>query len=221
MKNIFKKTVASISTLIVGLSLCAFDSDSFKLSDLKNYQREYLSESIGACSTSSTKTYEDYSLITAKESKQYKYIHNNMTVDETTGLLIDEDGFIGVAMGYSFGEIGTRYYVVLDTGIIIPVVKVDAKASVDAPNGCSHSIDSSVIEFVIDTETAYEYFGGKNGYVSDGNLNNNEYFKGNIQDIELVKEEKLEDGVVYEHTQSDPVKGEETKDGVKFIEGGF
>ena len=38
---------------------------------------------------------------------------------------------------------------------------------------------------------------------------------------EEVKDEKLEDGVVYEHTQADPIKDEETKDGVKFIEGGF
>lgn len=220
MKNIGKKIVVALSTMVMGLSLSAFDSDSFKLSDLKNYQREYLSESIGACSTSSTKTYEDYKLITSKESKQYKYIHNNMTVDETTGLLIDEDGFIGVAMGYQFGEIGSRYYVVLDTGIIIPVVKVDAKASVDAPNGCSHSIDSSVIEFVLDTDIALSYFGGKD-YVCNGNLNNSDLLKGNIQDIEEVKDEKLEDGVVYEHSQADPIKGEETKDGVKFVEGGF
>jgi len=41
------------------------------------------------------------------------------------------------------------------------------------------------------------------------------------QDIEEVKDEKLEDGVVYEHSQADPIKGEETKDGVKFVEGGF
>ena len=39
-----------------------------------------------------------------------------------------------------------------------------------------------------------------------------EFFKGNIQDIEEVKDEKLEDGVVYEHTQADPIKDEETKD---------
>lgn len=222
MKNLMKKTVAVLSTLIVGLSLCAFDSEEdFDLNDLKNYQREYLSESIGACSTSSTKTYEDYRMITATGSKQYQYIHNNMTVDETTGLLYDEDGFIGVAMGYQFGEIGSRYYIVLDTDIIIPVVKVDAKASVDAPNGCSHSIDSSVIEFVIDADKAYEYFGGGNGYVCNGNLNNNDLLNGNIVDIEEVKDEKLEDGVVYEHTQADPVKGEETKDGVSFVEGGY
>ena len=221
MKKMIKKLAITLCTLVCGISLSAFESNSFKLSNLKKYQREYLSESVGVCSTSSTKTYEDYRMITATDSKQYKYIHNEMTVDETTGFLYDEDGFIGVAMGYQFGEIGSRYYIVLDTDIIIPVVKVDAKASVDAPNGCSHSADSSVIEFVIDADKAYEYFGGGNGYVCNGNLNNSEFFKGNIQDIEEVKDEKLEDGVVYEHTQADPIKDEETKDGVKFIEGGF
>ena len=113
MKKMIKKLAITLCTLVCGISLSAFESNSFKLSNLKKYQREYLSESVGVCSTSSTKTYEDYRMITATDSKQYKYIHNEMTVDETTGFLYDEDGFIGVAMGYQFGEIGSRYYIVL------------------------------------------------------------------------------------------------------------
>lgn len=221
MKNISNKILKIAGTVMLGLSLCAFDSDDFSLTDLKNYQREYKSESVGVCSSSSTKTYEDYRAITDVNSKHYKQIHEKMTVDDTTGFLYDEDGFIGVAMGYQFGDIGSRYYVVLDSGIIIPVVKVDAKASVDAPDGCSASGDASVIEFVIDSQIAYEYFGGGNGYVANGNLNNYEYLKGKIVDIEKVLDEKLEDGVVYEQTQSDPVKGEETHDGIQVVSGGY
>ncbi|MBR2991464.1 MAG: hypothetical protein IKF51_08435 [Solobacterium sp.] len=214
----------SKSVLIAGLmtlSLLGFKSDEFSLGDLKNYEREYKSESVGACSVSSTKTYEDYRAITDTSSKQYRFIQEHMTVDETTGMLYDEDGFIGVAMAWGFGDIGTRYYVVLDTGIIIPVVKVDAKAFVDAPNGCSHAADASVIEFVIDSGKAYEYFGGGNGLALNGNFNNYEFLNGHILDIELVLDEKLEEGVVYEVEMADTVKETETSDGIQVVEGGY
>ncbi len=192
----------------------------FDVDDLSNYIREYKSTSIGACSTSSAKTYEDYRLITSTGSKQYQYIHNHMTVDDETGLLYDEDGFIGVALAYSFGEIGTRYYVVLDTGNIIPIVKVDAKAAVDASNGCSANDNASVIEFVINTEKAMAYFGSANGLASNGNFNNYPSLRGNIVDIELVSDEKIEEGIQYEASLTDDAtKSDEQGDDVRIIEG--
>ena len=161
-----KKAVCALAASGMFL-LCGFDSATFELDDLKNYQREFQSESIGTCSTSSVKTYEDYRGISNTGSTQYRYIHDHMTVDETTGLLMDEDGFIGAALGYQYGEIGSRYYFVLDTGIVIPIVKVDAKASADAPDGCTAGGDASVIEFVIDSDKAAEYFGqGSSGLVA-------------------------------------------------------
>ena len=146
--------------------LTGYSPADFSLARLKNYKKEFKSESIGACSTSSIKTYEDYRLITSVGSAQYQYIHNHCVVDDETGFLIDEDGFIGVALAYSFGEIGSRYYFILDTGITIPVVKVDAKASVHATNGCSADSNGSVLEFVIDADRAAAYFGGANGPLS-------------------------------------------------------
>lgn len=159
MKKIFKKMTCAIAALsLLLLTTSGFKLEEFSLSQLKNYEREFKSQSIGACNTSSTKTYEDYRMITSTGSRQYQHIKNHMTVDPTTGFLLDEDGFIGVALGYLFGEIGTRYYIVLDTGIILPVVKIDAKASVDATDGCSANLNASVIEFVIDSDVAYDYF---------------------------------------------------------------
>ncbi len=199
-----------------------FKLDEFSLADLKDYQREFKSTSIGACSTSSTKTYEDYRMITAPDSRQYRHIHTKMTVDEETGFLFDEDGFIGVALGYSFGDIGTRYYIVLDTGIVLPVVKIDAKAAVDASNGCSANENASVIEFVIDSDRAAEYFGAANGYASYGNFNNYEYLRGNILDIERVLDEKIEDGVVYTDSLEEEVyKSDEIADDVTMVRGGY
>lgn len=175
------------------------EEDEVMIDNLDRYNKEFKTEDIEVCSTSATKTYMSYKAVTSTRSKQYRFIHSEMTVDEVTGLLYDEDGFIGVALGSSFGEIGTRYYFTLDTGIVLPVVKVDAKASVDAPNGCSHSKDASVIEFVIDSEIAGEFFGvGGNGLVNHGNFNNDDRLRGKIEKIELVLDERLEEGVYYE-----------------------
>ncbi len=218
-----KRTVLTITlTLAAGVLTSGYSADTFKLSDLKNYHKEFVSESIGACSTSSTKTYEDYRAITNTGSKQWQIIHNEMTVDPTTGFLVDEDGFIGVAMGYSFGEIGSRYYVELDTGIIIPVIKVDAKAATDASNGCSANADASVIEFVIDSDIAYAYFGGGNGLANNGNFNNYDALNGSIVDIERVSEERIEDSIVYdEEVSEDILKADEAGDNITLVKDGF
>ncbi len=219
MKNI-KKLLTVISAVVLFLTASGFTHNNteieeestydFDLDALKNYHREYQSVSIGACSTSSTKTYEDYRLINNTGSRQYHFIREHMTVDEETGFLYDEDGFIGVALAYGFGEIGARYYIVLDTGIVIPVVKIDAKAAIHASNGCSANENASVIEFVIDSTKAGEYFVSNNGLASNGNFNNYESLRGNIKDIELVLEDKIESGVIYEDVLSaEVVKSDE------------
>ena len=137
---------------------------------------------IKVCSTSSVKTYMDYKLITNKSSKQYKYIQANMKVNNK-GLLVDKDNYIGVALGSYFGEIGSKYKITLDTGIILYVVKIEEKANQDTIDGCYQKYDDSVIEFVIDTN--YFYL-SENGYIFNGNFNNNKNFKGNIESIEEI-----------------------------------
>ena len=142
---------------------------------------------IEVCSTSASKTYMDYEKITAKSSKQYKYIEAYMEVNEQ-GLLVDEDGYIGVALGSYFGDIGTKYQITLSTGIVLDVVKVEAKSDRHTNNGCEQMYDKSVIEFVIDESIAEDYFGrSKNGYILNGNFNNNKMFKGNIVAIKEVQ----------------------------------
>ena len=215
------KMMTCAAALLGMIVTAGYSPDDFSLADLKDYHKEFRSESVGACSASSTKTYEDYRAITDTASIQWRLIHNDMTVDETTGFLVDKDGFIGVAMGYSFGALGTRYYVELDTGIIIPVIKIDAKAAEHAPDGCSAGHDASVIEFVIDSNIAKEYFGAANGLASWGNFNNYEYLRGNIQDIELVLDEKFEEGIVYEDHLTEEDSELAYGDQVEVIEGGY
>ena len=219
IKRLFTCLLASAGVMTF---MAGYSPEDFTLARLKNYKKEFKSESIGACSSSSIKTYEDYRMITSVNSAQYQYIHNHCTVDPTTGLLIDEDGFIGVALAYSFGDIGSRYYFDLDTGIVIPVVKVDAKASVDATNGCAADINGSVLEFVIDTDIALEYFGGTNGLASSGNFNNCEYLNGNIADVERVTDEPIETGIIYKsYIGADKIKRTEESDHIKMVKGGF
>jgi hypothetical protein len=141
---------------------------------------------LAICSTSKTKSYMSYKAITAKASNQYIYIQEYMTVNEK-GLLVDDDGFIGVALGSYFGGIGSKYKITLDTGNIIYIVKIEAKDDDHTNNGCDQKWDGSVIEFVIDTEIAGEYYGVEsNGFVAHGNFNNIEEFNGNITRIEVI-----------------------------------
>ena len=153
----------------------------------ENRKEEYFTEDIAVCSTSSTKSFMSYKAITNKASRQYHFIQQHMGVDQTSGLLYDKAGFIGVALGSSFGSIGTRYYFTLDTGVVIPVVKVEEKADRHTRNGCEHLIDGSVLEFVIDMGIAKEYYKTKDAnVVVTGNFNSDVHFAGSIIGIKKV-----------------------------------
>ena len=173
-------------------------SDELDINEFVEYEPKYIANEVEVCSKSSTKTYEDYRAITSRSSAQYKYIHEYMMVDEGTGFLYDEDGFIGVALGSAYGVIGDRYYVTLDSGSVLPIIKIDEKADGDTINGCAHNRDSSVIEFVIDTDYAGEFFKvSGNGLIASGNYNNIDIFKGEIEKIEEVTDERNEFYVDY------------------------
>lgn len=155
-----------------------------KVQDYKVEQQMSLkSNEIEPCSTSSVKTYMDYRAITSKTSDQYIYIQDHMHIKD--GYLLDEDGYIGVALGSWFGEIGSKWVITLDTGIEMYVVKIEEKADEHTGSlNCEHLIDHSVIEFVIDTD----YFQvSDNGYIYAGNFNNNEWWNGNIESVRKVE----------------------------------
>ena len=196
MKKMIKIILASLLFFVLaGFKDAEVD---FNIDSLKEYQKAFESEEIGVCSTSSTKTYMDYRAITDRSSKQYKYIRDNMMLDETTGFLVDEDGFIGVALGSYYGVIGDRYYVTLESGVVLPLVKVEEKADGDTDGGCYHYSDGSVIEFVIDVDYADSYFGQYgNGLILSGNYNNYDLFKGKIEKVEKVSDVKRDDYVVF------------------------
>ena len=181
------------------------DTNTFNIDDLRDYQKEYKSEEIEVCASGTAKTYMDYRSTTVRSSRQYKFIHNELTVDENTGFLYDEDGFIGVALGSFYGEIGDRFYFTLDSGVVLPLVKCEEKADGDTDEkGCYHIGDNSVIEFVIDKNYALNYFGRlSNNYVLNGNYNNYDLFHGSIAKVEKVLDEKNEDYITYSNSDSE------------------
>ena len=203
-----KKLFHVLLILIVCISNSGFtffsdEKDSnFNIEDLYDYEKVFAYEEIELCSSNATKSYMDYRATTVVSSRQYQFMHNHCTVDKT-GFLLDEDNFIAVALGSYFGEIGERYYFTLDSGVVLPVVKAEEKADVDTDaRGCYHTIDSSVIEFVIDRNQAKEYFGeASNGLVLQGNYNNYPLFSGNLVKVEKVLDEKNKDTVQYQNTE--------------------
>ena len=132
---------------------------------------------IEPCDNSSAKTYMDYKAITSTTSKQYQFIQENMTI--RNGFLFDQDGYIGVALGSWFGEIGSRWVFRLSSGESIYAVKIDEKDDSHTIDGCRHYLDGSVIEFVIDSETI-QIERHSNGYIAGGNFNNIPWFTGDI-----------------------------------------
>lgn len=138
------------------------------------------------CADGVAKTYMNYKMITAKSSKQYKYIQEYMSVNEK-GFLVDKDNRVGIALGSYFGAIGNKFDIELENGTVLKVVKVEAKDDSHTFNGCEQRWDKSVIEFVIDTDVASEYYGvASNGYINQGNYNNLNEFKGAIKSIYKV-----------------------------------
>lgn len=200
-----KKATIALLSIVVLLIVSGFSFDindnygNFDINNLKNYQKQFECEEIDVCAYSSAKTYMDYRATDLVSSRQYQFIHNNLNVDRQTGFLYDEDGFIAVALGSYYGTIGDRYYFTLDSGVVLPLVKAEHKADEDTDySGCYQKYDKSIMEFVIDSDYAADYFGNRgNGLVLNGNYNNYSLFEGEIIKIEKVLDEPNENLVTY------------------------
>ena len=208
MKKLLVCTLAILMMVIFsGFTLFDNNSNDFDINDLYDYQKEYKSEEISLCSANDAKTYMDYRMTTVVSSNQYQFLNYECTVDKKTGFLYDEEGFIAVALGSYFGKIGDRFYFTLDSGVVLPLVKGEEKDDGDTDGtNCYHTIDGSVIEFVIHDEYAADYFGANgNGYVLNGNYNNYPLFEGSIVKVERVLDEKNDKLVTYQSEQQLPV----------------
>ena len=126
----------------------------------------------------------DYRCITDITSQQYKLIYSDKIIVGEDGLLYDEYGFVGVALGTALGEVGDRFIVELDNGKIIKVIKVEVKSDNDTTDGMYHKTDGSVVEFVIDINKANKTYPT---CINMGSFNYEDKFKGNIKSISKVR----------------------------------
>ena len=131
-----------------------------------------------------TKSYMDADAVTNEDSAQYKLL-SAMHVD-ARGHYETDDGYLAVALGSYYGPVGTKYIIELDSGVTFKAIKADEKADKDVFDGCTHRFDGSMLEFILDSDKAAEYYGVVNGYVCQGNLNNSKEFKGAITSIKRV-----------------------------------
>lgn len=174
--NKFKYLIITILVVILGTNVSANNIVS---------NEYYTLEDLELCSTSEDKSYMSYKTITDKRSRQYKLLQE-LNITET-GLIKDDYGFIAAALGSYYGAIGDRFVFTLDSGVQLYLIKADAKSDSHTHGGCSHTVDHSVIEFVIDEAKAKQYFGvSSNNLVKHGNFNNIDMFKGNIIDSKKV-----------------------------------
>lgn len=142
-----------------------------------------MKEEVYVCNVSSKKPFEDYRMITDVSSKQYQLINSNRTIVREDGLLIIDGEYIGVALGSAYGEIGSKYTMITDTGKEFKVIKVDEKSDNHTTNGCYDS-KGAIVEFVVDMDKAM--YGHANA-MRDGDFNSTEEFNGQV--VQMYKEE--------------------------------
>jgi len=192
--GVFVASFGFSMSIAMGLFEVHMPTKEIKTSDViiaQNYIDEQVTETrieVAMYGDSSTKSYMDYRCITNTASKQWNYIYNSGEITVCNdGFLRTTDGdYYGVALGSYFGEIGSKYVFTLDSGVELKVVKLDEKADKDTcENNYKHKIDGSIIEFVVDS-SKMDYAKGSNGYIYNGNFNNNHWLEGNITKIEKV-----------------------------------
>lgn len=129
------------------------------------------------------KSYMDYRTITDVSSAQYQLIHSDQICVGSDGLLYDNDGYIGVALGSVFGEIGDKFIINTSSGQTIHVIKLDEKSDQDTIDGIYHKSDGSVIEFLVDTDMISASY--PESYTM-GNFNYEDKFSGYVTSVTKV-----------------------------------
>ena len=124
----------------------------------------------------------DYRKVTNKHSKQYKLIKALNICND--GLLRDKEGYIAVALGSRYGEVGDKFIIKLSTGKDIKVIKADEKSDKDTVNGCFHKTDGSMIEVIVKCGVFEKTY--KEASIM-GDFNYSDLFNGSIVKIFKVK----------------------------------
>ncbi|XCH78863.1 MAG: hypothetical protein WHF31_15275 [Candidatus Dehalobacter alkaniphilus] len=134
--------------------------------------KEPVYKTMPVCSTTSTfKSWMDYSKITSQTSRQWKLQQTAKT--DTYGFR-RYNGYYMVAMAKQYGPVGTMYIITLSSGETIYAIIGEIKGATT----CVHQ-DGSMIEFIIDVEKILPIV------KSSGNVN--KVFEGTITEIKVVE----------------------------------
>lgn len=126
----------------------------------------------------------DYRTITNKKSKQYDLV-NNKLIKGNDGLFRDNNGYIAVALGSYYGNVGDRFLIKFNDGRKVKVIKADEKSDRDTVNGCYHKTDGSMIEIIVDMQKMNNEY---SKVLKTGNFNYSKLFHGYIKEIYQIKQ---------------------------------
>lgn len=128
-----------------------------------------------------------YQKITDKTSPQYQLINESGLINiGEDGLLYSIDGYIGVALGSKYGNIGDKFIIEFDNKRELKVIKLEKKADKDTVNGCYHRSDNSMVEVLVNRETAAKTYPlAINVW---GDFNYSDKFNGEITNVLKVVE---------------------------------
>lgn len=133
-------------------------------------------------SNTSMKSYMDYRAIKDKTSEQYKLQHSKDIYTDNEGFRRIGDNFI-IAVGTYFGcNVGQEVMVKLSSGTTFKAIVGDIKANQHTDNiNIQHSVDGSVVEFLVDSSKLDETI-RKMGDCSSAND-----FKGDVVGITVYE----------------------------------
>lgn len=159
------------------------------MNEIKENEVDY--KEVPMCSNSPTKSYMDGWMITNTNTAQYKLLSSDEVYVNDRGhfsMMYKDVEYIGVALARYFGDVGDKFKITLEDGKEMNVFKLDEKKQKELVDGICMHPDGSFIEMVIDESIAFDYYGGSNGYVLNGNFNNHESFRGEVVKVEKVIE---------------------------------
>lgn len=97
------------------------------------------------------KSYMDWEMITAINSKQYVLQHRSNVRTGAYGIR-EYDGMPMVAVAQNFGNVGDVIKITLSNGNVFNAVIGDQKAKQDVDKTGTHLIDKSIVEMIVDTD---------------------------------------------------------------------
>ena len=95
------------------------------------------------------KSYMDYRRVTDSSSPQYTLLKR--ATPDSNGLMTIE-GYYCIATGSAYGEVGDILLVTLDSGSKFYAIKSDEKKDIHTIDGKVDATNSSVVEFIVDTD---------------------------------------------------------------------